>query len=575
MRTGLLSIIVGIVGGLGAVVFRILIDWANLVLVRYPIGLFGDSVIRTLLSPTIGGIIVGSMIYFIAKEAKGHGVPEIIYSVNKEGGRMRYRVPFVKILASAITIGSGGSAGREGPIAQIGGGFASLIGQLFSLSQDERKILVISGVSAGIAATFNAPLGGILFGIEIIRRDRQSFSPHPLVISSVVGTTIGEFYLGKNPAFIFPTYIQTFSVINIPFYILLGILAAIVSVIWVRGFYKIEDLLEKIPISPILLAGFGGFLVGAIEIWFPEVSGTTYAPIDDAFGLKFGLEMVIILIITKFLATSFSIGSGGSGGVFAPTLFMGVMFGTAYGIFLNNLNLTSQVIEIYAMLGMAALFAGSSRAPLAAIIMTSEMVNDYQLIIPLMFAVGASWLVSRAMMIEDIYVLKLIRRGVVFHENVDILEETTAEEIMVIDPIAVSPKDRIETVIKLMKLSGHTGYPVVDNGKLVGIITEHDVDKALDQIDIKEWSVAEVSCKKVICCKADTPLSEVLIKMMDRKINRMPIVDNKDPTKLVGWLTRSDIMQIYRDKKRHEKALKYEEMVFNYIEELNTDENKD
>lgn len=551
-----LSIAVGLIGGLGAVVFRILINFFNELLFLKPSSLFSDSPIIVVLAPLIGGLIVGALVYYGAREAKGHGVPEIIESVNLHNGRMRWRIPFIKILASAVTIGSGGSAGREGPIAQIGGGFASVVAQKMHLSKDDSKTLVIAGVAAGIAATFNAPLGGVLFGYEIIRRDRKTFSIFPLIISSVVGTTVGDLFLGNKPAFIFPKYIDSNIFGNIPLYIMLGIFVGLFSVVWVKGFYFIEDLLEKIKISPILLAGFGGMLVGIMELFVPEVNGISYQPIDDAFNLQFSIKILLILTIAKLVATSLSIGSGGSGGVFAPSLFQGVMLGTAFGLIVHSLGYTSASVGIYSMLGMAALFAGSARAPLTAIIMTSEMVNDFHLILPLMFSVVTAWLVSGILLKDDVYTIKLIRRGVSFTPAVDILDEVMVAEVMVRDPITVSPKDRIENVLELMFKTNHTGFPVVMENKLIGIITEHDVDHALNRKSMEEWSVDEVCTKKIHTVRPDCPLSEVFVKMGTKNVNRLPVIDEE--RNLLGWITRSDVMKIYLQQKKINLVDEYE-----------------
>lgn len=552
----ILAIAVGLIGGLGAVVFRILINFFNEILFQKPSSLFSDTPIIVVLAPLVGGLMVGALVYYGAREAKGHGVPEIIESVNLHNGRMRWRIPFIKILASAITIGSGGSAGREGPIAQIGGGFASVLAQKMHLSRDDSKTLVIAGVSAGIAATFNAPLGGVLFGYEVIRRDRKTFSIVPLIISSVVGTTVGDFFLGTDPAFVFPDYRDSYIFGNIPLYILLGIFVGLFSVFWVKGFYLIEDLLEKIKISPILLAGLGGILVGVIELFVPEVHGISYQPIDDAFNLQFSIKILIILTLAKLVATSLSIGSGGSGGVFAPSLFQGVMLGTAFGLIVHSLGYTSASVGIYSMLGMAALFAGSARAPLTAIIMTSEMVNDFHLILPLMFTVVTAWLVSGIFLKDDIYTIKLIRRGVSFTPAVDILDEVMVAEVMIRDPITVSPKDRIESVLELMFKTNHTGFPVVRENKLIGIITEHDVDHALNRKSMAEWSVDEVCTKKIHTVRQDCPLSEVFVKMGVKNVNRLPVIDEEQH--LIGWITRSDVMRIYLQQKKINLVDEYE-----------------
>ncbi len=565
-----LSTLVGIIGGLGAVMFRLLIKLVNLTLVKFPNTISSDfNPLIIVLAPTVGGLIVGAIVYFGAREAKGHGVPEIIQSVNIDDGKMRWRVPFVKILASAITIGSGGSAGREGPIAQIGGGFASVLAQKFHLSKDDSKTLVIAGVSAGISATFNAPLGGVLFGYEVIRRDRKTFSILPLIISSVVGTTIGEIFLGTDPAFNFPFYTANNSFRNIFLFTLLGISMGFFAVLWVRSFYIIEELLEKIPISPILLAGFGGMMVGLIELKIPEVNGISYDPIDDAFALKFALQTLIILALAKILATSLSIGSGGSGGVFAPTLFQGVMLGSFFGLILVDLGYSDVPVNVFALLGMAALFAGSARAPLTAIIMTSEMVNDFELIIPLMFAVISSWLISGIFLSEDIYTLKIKKRGIDFTPSIDILDEIPVSEVMVKQPISVSPKDRIEYIIELMEKTGHTGYPVVFNGELIGVITEHDVDKALSHVEMQNWIVSEICTKNVFYTIQEHPLSLAFAKMAKKNVNRLPVVTHNNPNQLVGWITRSDIMRIYLQKKSFNKT---EEFEYQLLEKTQKDE---
>ncbi len=552
-----LSILIGIIGGLGAVLFREMISFVNMVLYELPNSYFNSSPIMTVISPTIGGLIVGALVYYFAREAKGHGVPEIVESVNLNDGKMRVRVPFIKILASAITIGSGGSAGREGPIAQIGGGAASAIAQKMNLSKDEAKTLVIAGVSAGISATFNAPLGGVLFGYEVIRRDQKQFNIFPLIISSVVATTVGEIFLGTEPAFIFPRYGEYDLISNIPFFILLGVIMAIFAIFWTKSFYFIEDALERIKISPILLAGLGGLGVGIIELFIPEVNGITYAPIDNALALKYTVLSLILYTFAKLVATALSIGSGGSGGIFAPTLFQGVMLGTAYGLILYNVGFSTANADIFALLGMAALFAASARAPLTAIIMISEMVNDFNLIIPLMFTVVTAWIISTMMMRDDIYIIKLKRRGVAFSSAIDILDDIQVSEIMITNPITVSPKDRIEDVLEIMHNTNHTGFPVVEGGILKGIITEHDIDRALTIKEMKLWSVNEICSKKLFVITPNCSLSEAFIIFAKKGINRLPVVE-KHNKKLVGWLTRSDIMRFYLKKKSLNIVEEYE-----------------
>ena len=548
VRTLLLAILVGIIGGLGAIVFRLLINFFFTILVVFPRVISGNNIalkdFLTVLSPTLGGLIVGAMVYYFATEAKGHGVPEIVEAVNLKNGRMRIRVPFVKIIASAITIGSGGSAGREGPIAQIGGGFASVLSQKMHLSAEESKTMVVAGVSAGIAATFNAPLGGVLFGIEIIRRDLRSFSVLPLVTASVIGTAIGDSVLGEQPAFIFPQYDLTFNAWNIPILIIFGGIMAVIAFLWVRGFYKIEFLFEKLPIMPIFIAGLGGLIVGILELFYPQVSGISYAPIDAAFALELPFATLLVLAIAKFLATSASIGSGGSGGVFAPTLFIGVMLGTAFGLILESMGIGHIPIPVMALLGMAALFSGAARAPLTAIIMTSEMTNDFQLILPLMFTVITAWVISSLLLKrEDIYTLKLRARGVKFTPAIDTLEDLTVKEIMIKNPLFVHDSDTVNAVLKLIRESGHTGYPVMKGKELFGVVTEHDINK--NDIEFDTTRIFEICSKDVITISMDQSVSKAFLKMLEKRVNRLPVVRSQNSLDMVGWITRSDIMRAY------------------------------
>jgi len=565
-----LAVAVGIISGFGAWVFRKTTE-----LVADSITLFAESInavsnpILIVLIPAVGGIFAGFMVVKWAPEAKGHGVPEIVYSVNVENGKMRLRVPFVKIIASAFTIGTGGSAGSEGPIAQIGGGFASFVAERTHLSPEHSKILVMAGVSGSISAIFNAPLGGVLFGLEIIPRDKKARAVLPLIVSSVVGTSIGEVILRSTSIFSFPknislvpSYIPTHFIM----FLIIGVITGIASVFWIKGFYAFEDIFDDMKINPILIPALGGLLVGFVLLVMPSVNGLTYAPINEALSGKVLFTSALLLILGKFLATSFSIGSGGSGGIFSPTLLMGAMLGSAFGSILFYIHVQDLPIEFYAVLGMAGLFAASTRAPLTAIIMTSEMVGDFKLFLPLMFVVITAWIVSKSLLASDIYVIKLIRRGVKFENEDDLLDEITVASIMSRDLIDVSPKDRLEDVMSVMKETGYTGFPVVTEGKIVGIITEHDINIALDNLDMKFWIVDNVCTKKLVMTFEDCPLSIAFLKMDEQHVNRLPVVESKDSLKLVGWITRSDVMSAYRKFKTRKRMQEEEEKLFANLE---------
>ncbi len=413
-----LSALIGIIGGLGAVIFRYMIYINKILFFKTLggnlVGITGSALILAIL-PAIGGFIVGPTTVKVAPETRGHGVPEVMEALYLHGGRIRKRVALAKIIVSSITIGSGGSAGREGPIAQIGAASASTLGQFFNLSREDVKLLVVSGLSAGIAGTFNAPLGGALFGLEVLMRGVQVFNAIPVIFSSVIGATTASIFLGRHPAF-HPTGTMSWTPNEIPLYVLLGVIFGLLAYVWVRVFYLVEDGFRNLPIPEWMKPVVGGLFAGILMALYLGygVGGVGYEGIDKALAGKLALELLIILGTAKILATSLTIGSGGSGGIFAPSLYIGSMYGMALGILYNNLfpHLATQPAT-YALAGMASLFAGAAQAPMTVIVMVPEMSGDYSLIAPIMASASMSyviaWLLLRG---SSIYTLKLERRGV-------------------------------------------------------------------------------------------------------------------------------------------------------------------
>ena len=585
VRLTIFAILIGVIGGLSAVTFRLMIEIVFTITFVFPYKYFNVPYwILLLIIPALGGIMVGFITQNVSIETKGHGIPEIIDAVSMKRAQINFRVPIAKMVASAITLGVGGSAGREGPIAQISGGFGSNLGRFFHLTTDEKRDLILSGVAAGISATFNTPLGGVLFALEVIRRDKKAPPIIPLIISSVVGSTIGIVFLGKSPSFKFPTNLSFQNVANIPIFIILGLIIGIFSVIWIRGFYFIETNFDKIKLPNYVVAGVGAFLVGLIQLFLlvsndyreidfpllfwlpldrlgPDLGIDAIHAIDLAFDRQLQLDVAIVLLILSFFSTSITLGSGGSGGIFTPTLFLGVMVGTVFGLLLEPF--IGVDVAVLSVLGMAAFFAGSARAPFTAIIMTAEMVGDYLLIIPLMFVVSASWLMSSLLFNRDIFVEKLFRRGIQPQSEFDIIQDILVDEIMIKNVIQVHPKDRLETVIQLMNKSGHTGYPVTDevSKELLGIITEHDVEHFLHSKQAAQgWAVSDVCTKHVVSVLSGCPLSTAFKIMAGRDINRLPIVSPEHI--LIGWITRSDIMRAYLHIQQTQLHQDFEENLF-------------
>jgi len=584
VKLNILAVSVGIVGGFGSWIFRFAIIFIYEIFFNIPIqfmnsiGLSQVSWLPFLLAPVIGGVIVGYLTSRVSKETKGHGVPEVLESVALKNGKMNLRVPFVKIIASATTIGTGGSAGREGPIAQIGAGFASFVGQKLSLSPKELRTLVVAGVAAGIASTFNAPIGGSLFALEVLLGEGAATGLIiPIIVAGVVGVVTGQFLLGSEPAFIGFPPLEYHDPYLIPLFIVLGIICGIGSALWIKFFYKAEDIIEylnkKIKTPDLLQPALGGLFVGLTlvltfffvgEQWETySVMGRTYLPMDAVFNgtliedsIFLSLLILTSLFVLKALNTVFTVGSGGSGGVFAPTLFLGVMLGAIFGIIVDDIIVIVNVpIALLALLAMAAFFAGTGRAPLTAIIMTAEMTEDYFLTIPLMIVVTISWGISSVIEKENIYTLKLIRRGVVLTDSrTDILDSITVEQAMTPREklVVVDTKTRLETVMELIRTTRHEGFPIIEKDMLLGVITLSDVQNALHNSP-KDWIVFDVLLKKekpLVCIDKDATLMHAVHIMEKMDVSRLPVAEKtlnktKDFPKLIGWITHHDITRHY------------------------------
>lgn len=406
---GPLLLVSGIAGGLGAVLFRSLI-FLNEDLF---FGLLGGHGLPIIFLPVIGGLIVGPLIYKYASEAWGHGVPEVMEALRSRGGKIRTRVALVKILASSVTIGSGGSAGREGPIAQIGASVSSVVGQIFHLDERSLKLMVMAGASAGISGTFKAPIGGALFGLEVLNGEIRTTDLIVMALSSIVGYVVSVAILGPAPIFIAEGI--TFKDSDMPFYLLLGIIGGFVSYLWTRSLYGVEDLFARFKIqrkwfSPMI----GGLVVGSIGLFFPQTLGLGYNVLNEFFSGKLLIQYTgsfvlffALLFFAKLGTSSFTIGSGGSGGVFSPSLFMGAMLGAIYGVAIDTaFPSISPGYTSFALVGMAVIFAGSAKAPLMSTIIVAEMSRNFVLLPGLFIASTMSYLISGP---GSIYLFKVQR----------------------------------------------------------------------------------------------------------------------------------------------------------------------
>ncbi|MDQ0188995.1 chloride channel protein [Alicyclobacillus cycloheptanicus] len=408
----LYAVLIGVVGGLGAVVFRKLINFLTSVFFTQGtnwLHFLGRADVVIL--PAVGLVAVSCLVKYFAPEAKGHGVPEVMAAIAENGSIIRGRVVVVKTIASALTIGSGGSVGREGPIVQIGSAFGSLFGQYLGLPERYLRLMVACGAGAGIAATFNAPVGGVMFATEVILGSFALQNFTAIVISSVVSAAIGRVFFGDQQAFPIPMYqMGHFGVYWV--YVILGLLTGLWSYVYIRTLYRVEDWFDarKWPFWGKALAA--GLVVGVVGMWFPQVFGVGYPTVDLALQNHMALWLMCVLLVLKLLMTSVTIAGGGSGGVFSPGLYMGSMLGGAVGIVLYRLMPHAGISPgAMAAIAMAGVFAGSAQAPVTAIMMLFEMTGDYSIILPLMITAVLATTVTSSLSKESIYTMKLVRRG--------------------------------------------------------------------------------------------------------------------------------------------------------------------
>lgn len=558
-----LAIITGILCGIIAIVFRYLISGFQYLFFDELGGLLSAFYpYYIIIIPAIGGVFVGLLTHYLAKETKGHGVPEVITAVTLHGGKIRPIVAGVKALASAISIGSGGSAGKEGPIIQIGSAVGSTVAQKLGLTPYQTKVLVTCGAAGGIAAIFNTPIAGVLFGIELILREVKLRSLTAIIVSAVFATITAQVllnYLGVEATYIFflPQYTLKTSV-EILFYILLGLVAGLVAILFTKSLYGVENIFERIKSPEFVKPAIGGLFVGVIGLVFflsvgnPYVFGIGFDTMSLLFEGQIVFAAIFALIFLKIIATSLTLGSGGSGGVFTPALFIGSMTGGAFGTVIHKIFPTiTATYEAYAIVGMAAVFAGGSNAILTAIVLVFEMTGNYMIILPVMLACVVSTSFYRFYMEDTIYTVKLRHQGIIIEHEMDVNQMKTikVKNIMKTD-VETVPKE-----LALLKLSekiintGHMAFPVVQGqNNLIGIVTHSDFDK-IDESDHVRLKVEDVMTEKLITAQPDDTLEDVLVKIGDEELSHFPVVDPENPNKLVGFFTKGDIIRAYTKKR--------------------------
>lgn len=541
--------------------------------------------------PMVGALVTGLMSHYLMPESRGHGVPEVMNALFRKGGKIPARVGFVKAVTSAATIGSGGSAGAEGPIVQIGSAIGSGIAQALRISREQTSVLLGCGAAAGIASVFNAPIAGVFFVLEILLRDFSLRTFTPIVVSSVFSTAVTQAVLGRNEA-IFAHDMQSylFTLPELPSYMIMGLLCGFIAVAFIRMLYSTEDLFERIRIHPVIKPVIGALLLGVLGIGFLSVtnSDTHHAELPAFFGngyetvtsliepssyagaaetpeveiidetsnsLTFGVVLLIALVALKGVATCLTLGSGGSGGVFAPSLFLGAATGAAFGIGLERLGLIPSLGSpaAYALVGMAAVVAGTTHAPLTAILIVFEITRDVYVLLPIMLAAVMSTLTAQVLLRDSIYTLKLRRRGLLLGTVADlsILRRISADQVPIVPHVAVHAEDPITKVLDLYERYKVADFVVTDHdGHYVGMLTADDLRTALLASEaIPLLLVEELVRTDLPTVSPEEGLDRVLDKFSKHDVASLAMV--RDPVsdagaKVLGLLTRARLMKRYQ-----------------------------
>jgi len=579
-RPLLLASLVGVIAGLGAVAFSAGVHWCDSFFITrlgqyhpLPKGLAMDQMaqmtsLRTdyrwylFLIPVIGGLVSGFLVFRFAPEAEGHGTDAAIDAYHNKGGMIRGRVPIVKGLASVITIGTGGSAGKEGPVAQIGAGFGSWLAGRLGLDTAERRVLLLAGMAGGIGATFRAPLGGALFAVEVLYQD-PDFEHEgliPAIISSIVaysifGAVTGWKPLLATPVFVFEHPSEMFS------YLLLGIFCALFGRFYVRVFYGIQDRFRAIPLPAMVKPAIGGLLVGLLALLVPQVLGSGYGMVQAALYGKLAIGVMLVVALAKIFATSFTISSGGSGGVFAPSLVIGAMLGGSFGAIMDSLfPALVQDPRAYVLIGMAGFFAGVSNTPIATLIMVCELTGNYALLAPLMLVCVVAMVVFRK---NTIYCKQVANRTESPAHYGDFIVDVL-EGIHVADlaehgrkPHTIPEHMPLSEILKRIADADGAYYPTVDSdGNMTGIFSVNDIRRILaDDLPPMLVLARDIANANVITARPDEPLTDVMRKMSSRGLEEIPVMDITNPRKVHFMLSRRAVLARYAAELEKKKKI--------------------
>ena len=571
VRWPLLSVVVGIFAGLGAIFFEELLKQTLHLALNLPTGYLEpvkglepkmiSSMAQTrtwlyLLIPTLGGLGAGLLVFLLAPEAEGHGTDAMIEAFHHAGGFIRKRVVPIKVLASALTIGSGGSAGKEGPIAQIGAGLGSILASLMRLPARDRRILVLAGAAGGIGAIFHAPLGAALFAPEVLYRETEfEFEAiMPCIVASIVASSVFDQYSGRATLF-FPGPVN-FEPKELLAYVIFGGVCALIGYIYIKVFYGARDwFFHPLKIPRIFKPALGGLMLGAIALLGPSILDGGYGWIQVAMEGKIIWSTMLLLVFLKIAATTCTISSGGSGGVFGPSVFIGAMLGGAFG-YLGHSLAPNWVINpnSFVLVGIGGFFAGVAKVPVASIIMACEMCASYTLLVPLMLVSAISYLfLGKTSLYEKQLVTRLASPAHLGEFARGLLEKSLVREAITPRKVITIPESmHFGDLIKVVTDSPDAYYPVVDEqGKMTGILSINDIREVLFEETLAQVIIAkDVATPTVLRVIWNDSLQDALTKMALINVNELPVVREEAPDEIIGMIAKRDIISYYYDRSR-------------------------
>ncbi|HEY5036780.1 MAG TPA: chloride channel protein [Chthoniobacterales bacterium] len=565
----LLAVVIGLVGGCGAAVFRGMIGFFHNLLFLGKLSVFYDASVHTrpspwgwliIFVPVIGAVGVTWLVRTFAPEARGHGVPEVMDAIYYNKSVIRPIVAVVKALASAFSIGSGGSVGREGPIIQIGSAFGSSVGQWLRIPAWQRTTLIAAGAGAGIAATFNTPIGGVLFAAELLLHEISVWTLVPVVIATASASYVGRYFFGPNPAFAIPELRVSYFHLTHPLlliaYVGLGLIIGLVSVVYIRSIYLFEDFFDRTIRNPYLRHMSGMLLLGVImyvllrQTGYYHIEGVGYATIQGVLsGTLTSVWLLLLLFALKIFATSLTLGSGASGGVFSPALFIGATLGSAYGIILQHIFGGAIISPVaFAVVGMAGIVGGTTGAAITAIVMIFEMTLDYGVVVPMTITVAIAYGVRKVISNESIYTLKLARRGhrmpSAMQANIQYMRP--ARELTHAGVIRL-PADMTlpELAIILPSYPADACFVAMDDKQITGVITINAAFKAVRR-PRQEVTVSDIASQGYAVISADTSVFEILtkIRLDGTEVFLMAPGPKDDPADgLQRWVSKESIAE--------------------------------